>query len=1252
MLRLRDPTNSLYIERFAGTTGVYGYSGDGGDARAATFGVVAGIAVGTDGWVYVADSDYHVIRSIAPDGTISTLAGTGGAGYSGDGGPAALATLQNPVGLAFGPDGSLFVADASNHSIRRIDRNGIITTVAGVGTPGYGGDGGAATSALLSLPFGVAVGPDRTLYIADTANHVIRQISPAGIISTIAGQLAAGDAGDSGPALLARFTSPVDLGLAPDGSLYVADLGASRIRHIERPLSGFSAGDILVPSEDGTEVYVFDAQGRHQETRHGLTGAVLYSFIYDPISRLLVGIEDGDGNLTQIVRAPDGTPQAIVGPDGQGTTLAIDANGYLDSVKNPADETTDLTHAADGLLVALRDARQNVWTFAYDDQGRLLRDDDPVGGYKTLARTEGATGYEVAVRSAVALGPLDERVTAYQVAPQPGGGMTRAVTRPDGTVTSTLESADGGRQTSWPDGRTRTVIRGADPRFGLLAARPTDVVTTSGSVVMTSSTLRAVTPPDPPDPFSFTQLAETTSINGRSYERAYDPTTRTWTLATPAQRQQVRTIDSQGRTTRSAVTGLHPLRWEYDTRGRLSAIKRGPEPDTADTRVTTFAYKTTTDDQNGYLDQVVDAVRRVVAFDYDDAGRVIVQTFQPGTPDQRVVAYEYDENGNLTSLTPPGRPAHGFAHTAVNLEQEYDPPDIPLVLAPETTYGYDLARELTAILRPDGRSVLFDSATGTGQLASVTLQPESEVRPYSYAPITGQLQSVGTPDALLSFAYDGALPQTETWSLVDPPVSHTVTHGYDADFRLQSLQVDALPPLAFGYDDDSLLTGAGALALTRDADNGLLRTTTLVGGVNVTDTYTPSPFGEVDAYGAEVDGVEVYAYTIDLRDTLGRIVRKTETIEGVSTQLEYGYDAAGRLADVWRLSSPAAHLAHYAYDANGNRLGGFNQVSGTIVPASAPSAGTRYDDQDRLTQYETTADGVVTYAYTPNGDLETKTDGSGETTFTYDAFGNLRTVVLPSGSTIEYLVDGRNRRIGKRVNGTFVQGFLYKDQLEPVAELGPDGSVVAEFIYGSKRHVPDYMIQYGANAGTHRILSDHLGSPRIVVDLATGATAQRIDYDEFGSRLADTSPGFQPFGFAGGIADTALNRFGARDYDGLTGRWMAKDPIRFDGGGSNLFAYSLQDPINLFDQTGRGPAIAAAVFGFCTRYNAGNVAMGFVDPTGLEETLHTVRDQIWRIDERRSNTRYDHQGRLTHYETTAGGSPEGEAAVRNGRRRH
>jgi RHS repeat-associated protein len=181
--------------------------------------------------------------------------------------------------------------------------------------------------------------------------------------------------------------------------------------------------------------------------------------------------------------------------------------------------------------------------------------------------------------------------------------------------------------------------------------------------------------------------------------------------------------------------------------------------------------------------------------------------------------------------------------------------------------------------------------------------------------------------------------------------------------------------------------------------------------------------------------------------------------------------------------------------------------------------------------------------------------------------GNLLGVTLPDGTAIDYIIDGRNRRIGKKVNGTLIQAFLYRDQLKPVAELDGTGTIVARFVYGSSPLVPDYLVK---GTTTYRIIADHLGSPRLVVDTATGVVVQRLDYDEFGNVTADTNPGFQPFGFAGGLydRDTKLTRFGARDYDAETGRWTSKDPIQFASGTSNLYEYVVDDPVNSVDPIG------------------------------------------------------------------------------------
>jgi RHS repeat-associated protein len=388
------------------------------------------------------------------------------------------------------------------------------------------------------------------------------------------------------------------------------------------------------------------------------------------------------------------------------------------------------------------------------------------------------------------------------------------------------------------------------------------------------------------------------------------------------------------------------------------------------------------------------------------------------------------------------------------------------------------------------------------------------------------------------------MPTSQTWSGI---VHGSVGIAYDSLLRAKSLTVNGSSPITFGYDRDDMLTSAGALSIVRDPVSGRSLTTAL-SGVTTTATYNDS-VGTLMRLAAKFGASTLFDATFT-RDTVGRVTGVVETIQGVTTTQAFVYDSVGRLDQVRR---NGVLVADYDYDVNGNRSR-LTTPNGTLTSV--------VDAQDRLLGY-----GSTTFSYGSNGELVRKASGPDTTTYSYDVFGNLLTARVPDGRLIEYLVDPQNRRIGKKVNGVLVKGILYQGQLSPIAELDSANNVVSRFVYGDAPNVPEYMVKGGV---TYRLITDQLGSVRLVVNSTTGDVAQRIDYDEFGRVLGNTNPGFQPFGFAGGLYDddTKLVRFGARDYDAETGRWTAKDPLGFAAGQENFYVYVGNDPINSIDPDG------------------------------------------------------------------------------------
>ncbi len=282
----------------------WGNLGDTGPAASGTFFYPYGAALGRDGSIYVADRRDNRVRHITPGGTIDTIAGTGRYGFSGDKGPAKDALLNSPTSVAVDGDGNVYIADAFNNRIRKVDTSGIITTIAGDGTTTFKGDGGPATSAGLSSPYGLAVDNAGNIYVADTGNRRIRMIAPDGKISTIAGTGTAAFSGDGGPAKAAAINSVYALTVDAFGNLYFYDSSNARLRKI---------------STDGTMSTIAGsgrpASGDSAYALNTALGSSGYQMSVTPTGELLVA-DASNNRVLEIL--PDGSLYVIAGTGNAG----------------------------------------------------------------------------------------------------------------------------------------------------------------------------------------------------------------------------------------------------------------------------------------------------------------------------------------------------------------------------------------------------------------------------------------------------------------------------------------------------------------------------------------------------------------------------------------------------------------------------------------------------------------------------------------------------------------------------------------------------------------------------------------------------------------------------------------------------------------------------------------------------------------------------------------------------------------------
>jgi len=881
--------------------------------------------------------------------------------------------------------------------------------------------------------------------------------------------------------------------------------------------------------------YRFNADGMQTAVvdRNGNTT----TFTYDT-DRRLTDITD-PVNKTTTLSYSGKHLKSVTDPTGRSTSFTHDNTGNLIQVTLPDNTTESFGYDDRHLMIMETDRRSQLVQRVFDDQGRINRASLPEGVTRELeyslssglpsagtGTTSNPTTLKLAADVNSGITDGEGRETTYQL-----GALARPVqiTDPNDLVTTTQRDDDGNPT------RITLPSRG-DIRYQYDA---------EGNVIeYNNSSVNVIDNQYSYDTYSGA-VTSVTDWGGNVATYKYDTNGNLTQAVTPLGRDVSLTYDERG----LPQTIVDPLGTEssfiYSADGNPTQIAIGAD---ADARITKMAYT-----PEGYVQNVTDPLGRTFGFAYDPLGRLSSETL----PGSQTVSYTYDSEGNLTSVTPPGRPAHLFEYDGLGQVTAYVPPAVNGSGDNRTTYSYNKAQQLTSVVRPDGKQIAYDYDSG-GRLITQT-QPRGIIS-FEYGSTSGTLNRISSPDdVVLRYRYDGDRVDSIRW---EGAIEGYIGIDLRPDGVLGSYNISAGQSgnrsIYYQHDDDDAFTKAGQIKLTYGESSGLLATTSLD---DISDDREYNAFGEMSSYEATYDEANSLYQTSYLYDDLGRITTITETAQGVTKTLGYGYDEAGRLQSV---AENGSETASYTYDVNGNRLTGPNGATGT------------YDVQDRVLTY-----GNASYTYTANGELLTKTAGNQTTTYDYDVMGNLMGVDLPDGTTITYLVDGQNRRIGKRINGGLQYGLLYKDQLNPVAKLDAEGEIDHIYIYGSHPHVPDYIAASAEDgpAIRYRLITDHLGSVRLVVNAQTGEVVQEIAYDAWGNVIKDTNPGFQPFGFAGGLydVDTGLVRFGARDYDTEAGRWTAKDPLRFKGGTLNLYLYTT-DPINFIDITGQ-QAVSASVLG-------------------------------------------------------------------------
>lgn len=1152
------------------------YSGDGNPAPQSEISGPERIRVDAAGDMVIADSGNDAIRFIPKasgtyygqsmaGGDIYTIAGVGYSGDSGDSGVATSAVLNTPNGADIGSNGNVAIADTGNNLIRYVPAvtgtyfgesmtANHIYTVAGNGTAGYSGDSGAATSAELNEPAGVAIDSSGGIVIADTENNVIRYVSAnsathfgqsmtAGDIYTIAGTGTAGYSGDTGGATSAELNAPQSVSLSTGGNVVIADSSNSVVRYLP-----ITSATYYSQSMTANHIYTIAGSGSSEYNGVAATSAELAGGAADATLDAAgdIYIAQGPADIVRFVPVSSGT--------------------YYNRSMTAGDIYTVAGH---------------LWTQGYSgDNGPATSAQtwyvqsvvpDPSSGFYLSDWATGTVRYVTGTAPAT---PPAETTYSYN-----SDGEQTSTTSPDGNV-SGANAGNYTTTTTYNDDGEKTAVSVGNGSGHTVTPQETDYgYDSDGNQTSTTDprgkiTTAAFTPND--------QQTLVTDPNGDATLTCYDGVGHV-----------AQTVPPAGVAAESLTPASCPTSYPTDYGDRLASDATtfafnalgevlegtGPVPaGLAGYETTTSAY-----DPAGRLSSITGpptsttggAPNNVTAYTYNAAGEMLTTTMGSGTTAATTTSYCYDPNGDKTAEVAPD--GNTTSVPSCSSSSPYDTSS-----GYQTTFSFNSLGEVVSTTAPD------TSVDTSGMTTTTTYDPAGNVLT-STDPNGVTTTATYTPlDQLASVSYSGSS-------------AHGVTYAYDANGN-QTEMVDATGTSTSTYN------AFGELSSAQNGDGKTVSYTYDAAGNETGVTY---PLGS-GATWASSDTIS-YGYNdasqlTSVTDFNGTTSNVTNNVDGLPTALSLGssgdtintaYDAGDGPSSITLTNGSTLQEFAYLDEPSGAILKETDTPSSAIEPAIYT-----YDAQSRVTQMAPGSNPSLNYTEDASGNLTTLPTGASGT---YDNASELTSSVL-SGTTTNYTYDANGNQTGASVGGTATVSGVYNGANELTSYTNPaanmtsatyagnglrasatttpagDSSTSANFIWNTTKTVPQLLMDgtyayiYGPGStplaevnlstGTlHYLVADGLGSVRGVVT-SSGSLTASTSYDAWGS--PETTGGltsYTPFGFAGGYTDpTGLIYLINRYYDPTTGQFINIDPDIASTG--QAYTYAGDNPVDETDPSG------------------------------------------------------------------------------------